>query len=509
MRGKLINLLIVLLILVLPFQNLIAQLAVQILGWPLWIVLWKEVLVIILTLALGWEIVVNLPKIFKSPRNNFSSLNRKQFNDLKLLTPIGLYLASVGIISFSSAINKIALNDYLFGFRNELFWLGLFAVIVSWCNLKTNDDLKTSLTNINLNLLIQAVKLSFWGVTVIIFLSFIFGVENFYQSLGYRNDWSAVDSVFLSSPSCHTLDTGSSICRLTAGFASPNHLAAYLLLVIGLLSFETFNKIKSKKFYIGDLFQLILAVIFLILTYSRFAYISLGIWGLILISHLFKTWFWKTADAKDKPFPAKKFLTKANLLALLLPILLMTLIVGLQPEKGLNTIVPEILTKSASSKLHYSQKRAALEIIFSKPKNFFLGYGLSQSGSNSQPQYQGSRLRPIISENLEIANKYSIQFYNLAIPESWYLQLILNGGIFYFLTYFSLVFYGIKSLISSLLKDWLTSLDWINLLFGFSFYSILVGNLFLHIWENQTVSIYFSLTYLIYQLSYEKAGEFS
>jgi hypothetical protein len=43
-------------------------------------------------------------------------------------------------------------------------------------------------------------------------------------------------------------------------------------------------------------------------------------------------------------------------------------------------------------------------------------------------------------------------------------------------------------------------IDWTNIIFGLGFFGVFVGNLFLHVWENQAVSVYFVLMYIYYQV---------
>jgi hypothetical protein len=483
MKHKILSFSLYILVLFLPFQNIFAQYSVNILKLPFWLLLWKEFLVVIISSIFLYDIFLDL-KLFFSAANN-----RKQiFQKLNLYLPIIIYLTSLIFIFFSSSFNQISIRDYILGFRVELFWLGFFVLNISWVRLKFSD-LKTIL---NLRTFRLLFSFSFFGIVIISLASFAVGINNFYSSLGYT-DFSSQGTVFLNSPACHVISAQDTKCRLTAGFSSPNHFAAYLLLVLGVFISSLYSKIKIKKYqniYI-EVLTIIFSIVMIVLSFSRYALISVAVVGLVYILLLIY----------NKLQKYSKIFKGGLLLSVLSPVFLLFFILfsSLSLIQSLN--LPDFILKAGSTTDHYKQKNAAWAIITKNPKNFFVGYGLAQSGSVAQPQYNDSvNLPNIILENLDIAEEYDVLFYVMPIPESWYFQLILNGGIFYFILYMLLAIEPLKPLFREIIKLGRQEIEWADIIFGLAFLGIFIGNLFLHIWENQAVSIYFVLIYLYWQL---------
>ncbi|MBF0913547.1 hypothetical protein HXK64_01070, partial [Candidatus Gracilibacteria bacterium] len=117
-----------------------------------------------------------------------------------------------------------------------------------------------------------------------------------------------------------------------------------------------------------------------------------------------------------------------------------------------------IVFRESSTEGHFSRMKIGIERFIKKP----LGSGLAESGPAFRSIYPEK-------QNLEGEHYY--------IPESWFIQILVEGGIIYFALFLSIL--GIISI--KLYKKSLT-------IFGV-FLAILVMNIFLHIFEATYLSI--------------------
>jgi hypothetical protein len=81
-----------------------------------------------------------------------------------------------------------------------------------------------------------SLYLGFFWVVLVFLAGTLWGQETVLSNLGFENNNSQA-----TPQVCHLVDFGENSCRLSAGFASPNHLAAYLLLVLPIFWFDTFQ----------------------------------------------------------------------------------------------------------------------------------------------------------------------------------------------------------------------------------------------------------------------------
>lgn len=471
-----LNLVISTLLFLLPFQTILVQFLINKVGLWSFLALWKEALIVLIIIIF----------IFDLSKEFFRKISI--FNNLKIFKITLIYFASVLLVSAISLFNQIALRDYILGFRFELFWVGFLAITVDWVTLKKAD--LGIIFNQNFFLipfytgLIVSLMLSLTGVML--------GVESFYTLLGYGYNSSSVDIVL--APTCHVIDYTATIktCRLVGGFSSPNHFSAYLLLITSFLIFQIY---KNHKNLIKPLFNLCLLTLSLTLiyfSYSRYALVALVVWLMIFLGYFLYIKVYKYSTVFRIIFA----------IIIASPVLfLISLVSFLNAEYIQNLSGPVSIIKPSSTTQHYRQKNIAIEIITKNPKNFLIGYGLGQSGPTAQKSYGLDPNRPIIKENYAIADKYTTFRDEIAIPENWYFQVILNGGVIYFLLYVVIITQPLKGLFKQIADLGKKEIQWDDIIFGLGFLGVFVGNLFLHVWENQAVSIYFVLVYIYYQLN--------
>ena len=303
----------------------------------------------------------------------------------------------------------------------------------------------------------------------------------------------------------------------------------------------------TKKITSGVCIILILVMIWQ--TKSRFAFLGIILWFVFLGSN----WFWNRFFSFGKVWKKieqqsdKKVKKSGNLfsdilsgrklvwsflflrqiwfiLVIILPIFIGVVAINL-PVEILEKLPVEI-AKPSSTFWHGMRTGATLELIQKNPTKWFLGFGLGASGPAAKLEYYDIKKAKIFEQNEQIAYKYRLVGEDLTIPENWFLQVFLNGGIIYFALYLSILCLAIKSLGEFLVKTKQSNINVSDnlqtpsqdkkLIFGQSsqnncqnnlkithsilaslaFFGILVGNLFLHIFEAQSIVLYWSLIYL-------------
>jgi hypothetical protein len=228
---------------------------------------------------------------------------------------------------------------------------------------------------------------------------------------------------------------------------------------------------------LGSLLPLIclfLATGFLFLTYSRFGWVVFGLYILLGFAHFGKKYYPKIAKV-------------GFYLVVLFPIFLVgaMFVIGENIDQIARLeILPNALVRSHSTAGHYKLTKIATQII-QKKAPILQGYGLGQSGPIAKLDYNKDiEKTPIIAENAEFADKLLVPRYEMAVPENWYLQLILNGGFVYAILYIFILY----QLITRLQGE--NSFQFAIALAGFG---ILVGNLYLHIFESPVVVFYLGI----------------
>lgn len=332
------------------------------------------------------------------------------------------------------------------------------------------------------------------------------------------------------------------------------------------------DKKIGKKLISGIFIILILVMIWQ--TKSRFAFLGIGFWFLFLCS----LWLWnKFFGILDSKAIKKSFFWQSEIsvysfyvnlrriwfaLVIFLPIFVGIVAINL-PSEVLNKLPVEI-AKPSSTFWHAMRTGSTLELIQENSSKWALGFGLGASGPAAKLEYYDIKKAEIFAKNELIAYKYRLVGEDLTIPENWFLQVFVNGGIVYFLLYLCVLLAAIKPLgtifgescqtrkrvyqkqgldlqpnldpnssiirpilypnsqiFKSAFEDNQTFLETSNntnlennstnlsnlskffeikinrsILVSLAFFSILVGNLFLHLFEAQIIVLYWSLIYL-------------
>ena len=449
-----------------PIQNTLILILTRQLGLPLWISLWKEVLIIVI-------LVVMLAQIFgKKPTLN---------NYWNYLIVFGVL--NIWVLLSSFVFNNISLNQFVVGYRFEVFWLWLVVIGYYWVKQLNKDVCQSLWTQLN-----RAIMTGLGFGLILAFAGLIFGAD-YLQLVGYTSTNNLNSGIIASSPICHAVDFGFKQCRLSSPFSSPNHLASYLLLILGFLlfnltqSWQSYGSFGQQILFNAQCFQtrsflfLSSITVFLILmTYSRFALL-----GLLLMIFVFVLFQYQ-----------KKYFGRFYQLTIILGLgifgIFGVLITSVDPAIS-QVIVPPFLTKPSSSMEHYRLTQVNLDILKTQPDILIKGLGQASSGpaakysndfkSNSKPK--------LVQDFGRLSYKWFIVEDRIVIPENWYIQLILNGGLFYAIIYLIIVLIPLKDLLQSI-KDRQP-----QIIFYSGFLSIILGNMFLHLWENQTIVIYWSI----------------
>lgn len=463
----------------LPIQSALILYLTNILNFNPNLSLWKEILVSVLTAIFVYQITVG---IFKK-KIKFSN---------KVFWPVLVFLG----ILFLALLDLVRIipSLWILGFRFELFWLGFFSLTVVWIKnvlLSEKYEYKNWLNNI----LQWGILAGFALSSVFSVLSLIIGQTKFLTWFGYGLE---KNGFIVSSPAGHVVDFGDNALRLSGPFSTPNHYAGYLLLVVGFLLFKVFkaeNKIQRGIFI--SLLTLNLALTFL--TFARFAWLSLVV-GLALIF-----WLWFRNIILDKfNFLKKQFLSKLmiglNILVvgttLAVPLFIGLVVINSNLEN--QTFLPNAILKPSSTDLHRRHFLASVDVLMARPSNYLVGLGLGSSGPAAKIEYGNLYNSPVVKYYFPFASKWFIEDKDLVIPENWFLQVWINGGILYLIAYLSIFLIPVYSLFKNFK---IQKVEWTNLFFTLGYLGIFIGCLFLHILENQTIAFMYSIIYIFWQLS--------
>jgi hypothetical protein len=273
----------------------------------------------------------------------------------------------------------------------------------------------------------------------------------------------------------------------------------YLLLILPVFLVSFFNWLKnsSRQWNWVSIFELIslgLIGLFIGLSFSRFAWLGLAMFVGFLIVLGAVRWL------PNKPWvnlAAKIDFTTI----LLIPLFIATVAVNLSSETIRQLPLPEALVKPSSTTLHARHTTAAWQIIQNNPEKLLVGWGLPSAGSAAKEQFVSQYDNEMIEANRLVAYQNGLLPPDLAIPENWFLQILLNGGLVYFGLYTAILLIPIWALVRAISQfDVHKPLPYRDLLFGLGFFSVILGNLLLHIWENQTISLYWTLAWLYWSL---------
>lgn len=477
---KFIQYLIFILAAILPMQNALINFVVNRLNLPEWLSLWKEGLVAILMIFFLWQI---WRKVHEK-KYKFELRNKWPLATVTLLT----------IISILSSfwLNEIEVSEFIVGFRFELWWLWFFAVTFTWWRtIGKYLDLSKFFKQFKI-----AIYIGFVLAAIIALVGLALGQPTV-SNLWNADATTTTESLLTPAPDCHVVDYQVSGCRLAGPFSTPNHFVGYLLLIlpIFLTSFLDWWKQTNRKWYlnpIADLTSILLILLFVALSFSRFAWLGLTMFAGFLLILAAIHWLpkkpWVNLAAKIDFFTV-----------LLIPLFIATVAVNLSTETIRELALPEALVKPSSTTLHARHTNSAIQIITNHPKKLLTGWGLPSAGSAAKEQFVSQEDNEMIQANRTVAFQNGLRPADLAIPENWFLQLILNGGLAYFLLYTAIILIPIWSLLQDILKFDVNKPPYKNLLFGLAFFSVILGNLLLHIWENQTVALYWTMAWLYWR----------
>ncbi len=436
---------------------------------PATISLWKEVVILILVTSMWVQLI-----------------NKKTFEKLKkpeILFVFSFVILHILLLLSSFVWNQIELKQFLIGYRFEVFWLWLLIIGHFWVKyIPDRFQLQQLFSKLTMSIMI-----GLGGCLILSAASLIFG-SDYLQLVGYQSISKSVSTENVSAQICHVIDFGINQCRLASPFTSPNHLSSYLLLVLSFLIFNLSQNWQNRgswseqimfnsqnphnQSYLG----LSCMVIFGILqTYSRFALL-----GILLILGVFLIW-----QLRKKLIWLDKLYTTFIWILILMVTSFAVLITSFDPSIS-SRILPPFLAKPSSSIEHYRLTQVNLDILKDKPSILWKGLGQASSG----PAANYINKPKLVKDFGRLSYKWFIPENRIVVPENWYLQLILNGGLIYTLLYLVIVSLPIWSL-------WQQIKNKSNYtIFLMGFVAIILGNFFLHLWENQTVVIYWSILHV-------------
>ncbi|GAB0175059.1 MAG: hypothetical protein HHAS10_09380 [Candidatus Altimarinota bacterium] len=272
--------------------------------------------------------------------------------------------------------------------------------------------------------------------------------EDLLLYLGYSgnpSNWQFGSSI----PIFHGVD-GANVRRFQGLLDGPNTMGAYLLVFTGMLTYY-FRHYKKWHFFIGCI---VLGIFILVIyTYSRSALLGflsgVGIVILFLLPKIYKNY-------------RVEFLSSV--------FILLMLVGGIFVQYS--GTMKAIVGRAGSTNGHIERMKIGIERFVEKP----FGQGLGSAG----PAYR-------YVQNLENKDRKEIEEIDKKyIPESWYIQQMVEGGFLGLILFLFIV----SMILYKLFRE--------NILLAGMFFSILVMNLFLHTFESSIVSLLlFSLIGLI------------
>ncbi len=254
---------------------------------------------------------------------------------------------------------------------------------------------------------------------------------------GNPSNWQACDGV---PPIFHGID-GANVRRFQWILDGPNTMGAFLLIYIGVFLYYFRNK-KDWYFVLGAVTLFFFLLVFY--TYSRSALLGLIAWVWFVI--LFSLWYIYRNYRKQ--------------LIILSLVFVLTLWALLVPLSG---ILKAIIERWWSTDGHAERMRIGIERFLDHPFWAWLG--------SAGPAYRYiipyNQATPEGKENLD--KKY--------IPESWYIQQLIEWGVFGFLAFLSII----VLLVLGLFRRH-------KIIIGM-FIGILTMNMFLHTFESSLIAL--------------------
>jgi hypothetical protein len=466
--NSVITYLLAFLAVILIFHNLLIQFLVFKLDLPQYIALYKEFLTLLIIILMSFCI----------SKKVYLERNLIKFNTF---LPLILWLILLILMFISSVFNQTEIKWFILGFRLELWWLLFF--VISFVYLK--------LFKINFQILNKSLFFGFVLVSFINILILFFGHVNILSPLGFGS--GNTETNLKNTPLCSQIDFQVSGCRLDGGFSSPNHFAGYLLLILPVLIYNSFS--KNSYFKVFSKFLLILNFVFVFLSFARFSWLALVVCILFAFLFFLKKLIDENLKVSNfiKSYSQKVF-SILGFLVIFGGLLFAVVIVNLDPNWLINK-VPVFLAKPSSSIEHYRQTQASLEILKDSNWQICCGFGPSSSGSN--PRNYEYPDNPLVKNFGYLAFKWYLQPSpgGIVLPENWFLQIWLNQGFVYLIFYLMLLIIPVLSLFKAIFLATKNISIW-QIITSLAFFAIIFGNFFLHIFESQIISLYWTLIFI-------------
>ncbi len=400
---------------------------------PLFLRMWKEVVIVLLGLFLVWKLLVK----------------RRKLSFIKLDYFVLAYL----LLGFFSAIFITQdLKVSIFGAKYDFEFLILYLIIRQF-----------SFSKAQLEVLVKII-VGCAGIVILFGLLQKFVLpENFLANFGYSPEHSHF------SPNkplayCQKI-SGTETCRVQSFLSGPNQLGSYLLVILPLLSMLALQGFfKTKK---NSLFKRIVLKVKNLLNvaskkdHKPFQMLSLFFCGFLILVFSYSRAAWLGFSAM--------FLVAIILLVKNKKILWYSLaglfLSGLLTLFALIFIAPdyfhEVVFRPSSTQGHSERMADGIKFSLENP----LGLGLGNAGP---------------------ASNHFAENYLGFVPESWYLQVSLELGILGILIYLTILVVALKTLYQKYKTE-----DFYALALLLSLVGIMVASFFLHSWEDSATALIF------------------
>ncbi len=328
-------------------------------------------------------------------------------------------------------INWLWIKSLFYGWRYDFIFFVAFLIYKHWAQF-----LKESWKNL--------IKLFFISasISLLIWVTIKFSLKEEFLLLFWYVDYSGNWIYNWWVPIYHWLEN-SWTRRFQWILDWPNMMWFFLILYSGIFLFLQKNK---KEFYVFLVLAFLAVLLYITFSRSAILWVLAWVWILFLVNL-------KTIFQKHK----KVFLT---ITAISSVFIILILSIFLNPIKN-------IVLRESSTEWHFSRMIIWIERFIQKPFWAWL--------AESWPAFRS--IYP---------DKQTLEFEQYYIPESWFIQVLVEGWIIYFLLFLTIL--------------WIiwTKLYKKSIFMFVSFFAILVMNVFLHIFEATYLSILlFILIWLI------------
>jgi len=328
-------------------------------------------------------------------------------------------------------INWLWIKSLFYGWRYDFIFFVAFLIYKHWAQF-----LKESWKNL--------IKLFFISasISLLIWVTIKFSLKEEFLLLFWYVDYSGNWIYNWWVPIYHWLEN-SWTRRFQWILDWPNMMWFFLILYSGIFLFLQKNK---KEFYVFLVLAFLAVLLYITFSRSAILWVLAWVWILFLVNL-------KTIFQKHK----KVFLT---ITAISSVFIILILSIFLNPIKN-------IVLRESSTEWHFSRMIIWIERFIQKPFWAWL--------AESWPAFRS--IYP---------DKQTLEFEQYYIPESWFIQVLVEGWIIYFLLFLTIL--------------WIiwTKLYKKSIFIFVSFFAILVMNVFLHIFEATYLSILlFILIWLI------------